>query len=298
MFLTEDAPPRSLSNASISTYDFPEDAARALGAAARHGAARSRPASPLAALHPPPRRDEAAAVIARALAAGAEWLSPEEVDELARCYGLPLAADRLARTPREAAEAATELGGAVALKGVAPGLVHKTDVGAVRLALRGPTSVLRVAREMKRALRERGHAASGFLVQRVAPSGVELLVGFTSDPHFLPAVACASGGTAAELLADVAIRLAPLTERDVHEMPRALASFPVLAGHRGVPLGDVAALEDVLRRVSAIADDLPAIAELDCNPVVVSPDGATIVDMRVRVRAPGPHAPIGSLQGP
>jgi acyl-CoA synthetase (NDP forming) len=99
-------------------------------------------------------------------------------------------------------------------------------------------------------------------------------------------------------LADIAIRLAPLTERDVHEMPRALASFPMLAGHRGAPVGDVAALEDVLRRVSAIADDLPAVAELDCNPVVVSPDGATIVDMRVRVRAPGPHAPIGSLQGP
>jgi acyl-CoA synthetase (NDP forming) len=132
----------------------------------------------------------------------------------------------------------------------------------------------------------------------MAPPGVELLVGFTSDPGFGPVIACAAGGTAVELRADAAIRLAPLTERDVHDMPRSLATFPLLAGHRGAPRADVEALEDVLRRVSALADDLPAIAELDCNPVIVSPGGATIVDMRVRVRPPDPPAPIGSVQGP
>jgi GNAT superfamily N-acetyltransferase len=105
-------------------------------------------------------------------------------------------------------------------------------------------------------------------------------------------------GAAAELLADKAVRLAPLTERDVHELLRSLATFPLLAGHRGAPPADVAALEDVLRRVSALADDLPAVADVDCNPVVVAADGAAIVDMRVRVRPPVPRAPIGSLQGP
>jgi acyl-CoA synthetase (NDP forming) len=249
-------------------------------------------------VEPAPRRDEAAAVVARALASGTDWLAPDAIEQLARCYGLPLVAGQLVDTPAQAARAAAELGGAVALKAVAPGLVHKTDAGAVRLALRGRTAVLRAAREMKQSLHAAGHALTGFHVQRMAPPGAELLVGVTSDPQFGPVIACAAGGTAVELLADAAIRLAPLSERDVHEMPRSLATFPLLDGHRGAPRMDVDALEDVLRRVSALADDLPAIAELDCNPVLLSHRGAAIVDMRVRVRPTPAPAPIGSLQGP
>src|SRR5918995_1398357 len=128
---------------------------------------------------------------------------------------------------------------------------------------------------------------AGFLVQRMARPGVELLVGVTHDPLFGPVVACAAGGTAVELLADASVRLAPLTERDVHEMPRELATFPLLAGHRGAPVADV----------DALANDHPSIAELDCNPVIVTPAGATIVDMRTRVHPPAPRAPVGSLQG-
>ena len=193
VFLTGDAPPPSLRDASIPVFDFPEDAARALGAAARHGVARARPSSPLAEVRPPPLRDAAAAMVARALASDAKWLEPSTVEEIARCYGLPLVTGRLVRTPQEAAELAGELGGAVALKAVAPDLVHKTDAGAVRLGLRGSTAVLHAARAMKRALRERGHVTTGFVVQRMAPPGVELLVGFTSDSHFGPVIACAAG---------------------------------------------------------------------------------------------------------
>jgi acetate---CoA ligase (ADP-forming) len=298
VFLTGQEPPPVLREAGIPVHGFPEDAARALGAAARYGATQARPPSPQAEVQPAPRRDEAAAVIARALASGADWLAPGAVEELARCYGLPLVPGRLVQTARHAADAAAELGGPVALKAVALGLVHKTDAGAVRLGLRGRTAVLRAAREMKRSLRASGQTLSGFHVQRMAAPGAELLVGFTTDPLFGPVLACAAGGTAVELLADSAIRLAPLTERDVHEMPRSLATFPLLTGHRGAPTADVAALEDVLRRASALAEDLPAIAELDCNPVLVSTQGAAIVDMRVRVRAAAPAAPIGSRQGP
>ena len=81
-------------------------------------------------------------------------------------------------------------------------------------------------------------------------------------------------------------------------MPRALRTFPLLAGHRGSPAADLAALEDILRRVSALAEDLPAVAELDCNPVIAGPHGAAIADMRVRVTGAAGHGPIGSLQGP
>ena len=297
VFLTGQEPPSALPDAGIPVLAFPEDAAYALGAAARYGVARALPVSPTAEALPPPLRDEAEAVIAGALAAGAEWLTPGAVADLARCYGLPLVAGSFAHSPRDAAAIAAKHAAPVALKGVALGLVHKSDAGAVRLGLRSSSAVLRAAHEMERALREAGHTPAGFLVQAMSSPGVELLVGFTNDEHFGPVMACAAGGTAAELLADAAIRLAPLTERDVHDMPRSLATFPLLAGHRGSPTADVRALEDVLCRVSALADDLPSVAELDCNPVVVSPDGAAIVDMRVRVHAAAPIVPIGSLQG-
>jgi acyl-CoA synthetase (NDP forming) len=293
VLLTGAEPPARLRAAGIPTYAFPEDAARALGAAARRTRALDRQDSPPAEVRPAPFRDEAAALLAGALASGLDWLEPDAVDQLARCYGLPFVSGRLTRTPAAAADAPAELGSAVALKAIGPGLLHKTDVG----GLRGKSAVLRAARAMRADLRGAGLEPTGFLVQPMAEKGVELLVGVTHDPTFGPVVACAAGGTAAELLADASVRLAPLSERDIHEMPRALATFLLLAGHRGAPKADVAALEDVLRRVSALADDHAAIAELDCNPVVVTTSGAAIVDMRVRVHPAPPPAPLGALQG-
>jgi acyl-CoA synthetase (NDP forming)/GNAT superfamily N-acetyltransferase len=298
VFLSGSVPPPALAAASVPVFAFPEDAARALAAAARYGAARAAPAPVPASVTPAPLRDEAAAVLADALASGSEWLAPEAAAELARCYGLPLVESRFARTPREAASAAAELAGPVALKAVALGLVHKTDAGALRLGLTGRSAVLRAARELRRELVAAGHPPTGFLVQRMATPGVELLVGISGDPLFGPVIACAAGGTATELLADASIRLAPLTEDDVQAMPRELRTFPLLDGHRGAAPADVAALEDVLRRVSLLATEQAAIAELDCNPVIVSAEGAAIVDFRVRVRPPSHRAPIGSLQGP
>jgi acyl-CoA synthetase (NDP forming) len=102
---------------------------------------------------------------------------------------------------------------------------------------------------------------------------------------FGPVVACGAGGTAVELLKDVAVRLAPLTDRDAAEMVRSLATFPLLDGYRGAPKADVAALEDLLLRVSALVEAHPEIAELDCNPVKVLLDRVVVVDARIRVEA-------------
>jgi acyl-CoA synthetase (NDP forming)/GNAT superfamily N-acetyltransferase len=296
--LSGEPAPACLRDAGIPVYAFPEDAAGALAAAARHGAAIARPISPRAQVSPPAQRDEAAAILASALATGGGWLQPQAVDALALCYALPVVHAQAARTPADAAQLAGALDGAVALKAVVPGLVHKSDAGAVRLGLTSPTAVLRAARRMRATLGASGHAPAGFLVQPMVAPGVELLVGVTHDPLFGPVVACAAGGAAAELLADASVRLAPLSERDVHEMPRALKTYPLLAGHSGAPAANVAALENVLRRVSALADDHPAIAELDCNPVILTQGGAAIVDIRVRVQTvPPPPARIGSRQG-
>jgi acyl-CoA synthetase (NDP forming) len=117
----------------------------------------------------------------------------------------------------------------------------------------------------------------------MAGTGVEMHVGVTTDGLVGPLVACAAGGVAAELIDDVSVRVAPLEPDDPAEMIRDLATFPLLDGYRGAPPADVGALEDVLRRVSALATDHPSIAELDCNPVLVGPHGAAIVDMRVRI---------------
>jgi acyl-CoA synthetase (NDP forming)/RimJ/RimL family protein N-acetyltransferase len=291
-FLTEQPTPEALRAAGIPDFGLPEDAARALGAAAGRGRWLAKPDARLAEVTPPPDRDAAAALVAEALADGRGWMAAGAVRRLAECYGLPVAAQRLARTAAEAADAAVELGGFVAIKAMARGLIHKSDAGAVALGIRGKAATLRTAREMSARLHAAGLRVDAFLVQAMAEPGIELLVGVTSDPVFGPVVACAAGGTATELLADSTVRLAPLTEADVHDMPRELAMSPLLRGHRGAPPADVAALEDVLRRVGALADDLPAIAELDCNPVVVGPAGAVIVDMRVRVQTPAPHRPV------
>jgi acetate---CoA ligase (ADP-forming) len=137
-----------------------------------------------------------------------------------------------------------------------------------------------------------GHHLERFLVQRMAPPGVELLVGVVHDPSFGPVLACGAGGTAVELLRDVAVRITPLTGSDAAAMLRSLKTFPLLDGYRGAPSANVGAVEQLLLRVSAMVEDHPAIAELDCNPVIASPAGAVVVDARIRVEAPAPPVPL------
>jgi acetyl coenzyme A synthetase (ADP forming)-like protein len=280
----------------VPCYQFPEEAARALARAATRGEWLRQPEAHVPEL-PGIRRDEAAAVLAEALRGGPRWLTVEESARLLDCYGLPLAEWRQARTPQQAGELAEELGGRVALKAVVPGLLHKTEAGAVRLDLRGRRAVTRAAGDLKRALARNGHKAAGFLVQRMASGVAELLVGMIHDATFGPVVACGAGGTSAELLGDVAVRLAPLTDRDAAELLRSLKTSALLEGWRGAPKADLASLEDLLLRVGALADNHPEIAELDCNPVVAGADGAVIVDVRVRVEPAAPPLPLGARRG-
>jgi acyl-CoA synthetase (NDP forming)/RimJ/RimL family protein N-acetyltransferase len=276
--------------AGVPAFGTPEEAARALGHAVRYGrwratADESPPA--LAGID----EDAAAALVAQRLSAGSGWLEPEDVDALLACYGIRRPAWRVARSAAAAGRCAAELGEPVAVKVLAPGLVHKSDVGAVRLGVRGVAATIRAARAAAADVRAAGHEPTGFLVQTMVPEGIEMLAGVVSDPDFGPVVACGAGGRAVELLGDVAVRLAPLTRRDAHEMVRGLRTFPLLDGYRGAPVCDVGALEDVLLRLSALAAARPEIAELDCDPVLVSPHGAVAVDARIRVAPPAPLRP-------
>jgi acyl-CoA synthetase (NDP forming)/GNAT superfamily N-acetyltransferase len=278
---------------SLAVYTTPEHAARAVG----HVARRARH---LQTLDPPPHAltgvdlDAAAATIAEALTEPA-WLGPAATARLLGAYGLPLAPFALAVTPRDAGARAASFGGEVALKAIVPGLLHKSDVGAVLLGLSGAAQVERAAREMNAALIATGTPGEGFLVQEMTRPGVEMLVGVVADPRFGPVVACAAGGTAAELLGDVQVRLAPVAASEAATMVRALRTFPLLDGYRGAPHSDVAALEDVVVRAAALAAAHPEVIELDLNPVVVSPAGAVIVDARVRVARVPPRTSLTTL---
>jgi acetate---CoA ligase (ADP-forming) len=296
VFMSSEGPPEELRAGSVQVpgYEFPEAAARAVALAAGYGRWRARPEGPLAG--PPDTHPErAAAIISQALARGAEWLEPRAVVELLDCYGLPLVPTQVVSGPTEAVAAAEKIGGPVALKAVAPGLVHKTDAGGVRLGLQGARAIRGAAAEIEAAITASGRTLDGLIVQPMAPAGVELIVGVVNDHNFGPVLACGAGGTAAELLRDVAVRITPVSERDAQEMLRSLRTFPLLDGYRGAPRTDLGAIEDVLLRISALVDTHPEIAELDCNPVVASPEGARILDARVRVEAPPPVPPMLSL---
>jgi acetyl coenzyme A synthetase (ADP forming)-like protein len=290
VFVTSLSAPEGLhaDGCTIPAYAFPESAARALALATRYAEWRARPAAPKA--RPAGLRREAAeALIARALEAGGGWLDPAEVQQLLECYGLPLVEQRLTDSPEQVELAARVLGGAVVLKAVVPGLVHRTEVGAVTLGIVDPVAAHASAAEMRARL-----GATRFLVQRMAPGGVEMLAGVVHDPQFGPILACGAGGVAVELLKDIAIRLTPLAAADATEMVSELRTSPLLNGFRGAPAVDRAAFEDLLVRLAALADDLPHVAEIDCNPVLVSSKGALIVDARVRV-AEAPHPrPLGA----
>jgi acyl-CoA synthetase (NDP forming) len=138
-----------------------------------------------------------------------------------------------------------------------------------------------------------GHAPTGFLVQRMIADGVEMIVGLIQDPSFGPVLACGARGVTAELIQDVSVRLTPLPERDPSDMVRELRTYPLLCGYRGAPSCDVAALEDVLRRLATLAEDLPQVVEMDCNPLKVSQVGA-VVDARIRVAPVEAPRPLGA----
>lgn len=269
------------SDLRLPSYAFPEDAASALARVARYAEWRARPVEAPTAF-PDLRRDEGTAIVATALGRNAEWLNSEEVWKLLTCYGIPVLQQRVVAGLDDVGPAAAELGGPVALKAIAPGLLHKTEAGAVRLGLSG-TDVAAAAREMDARLRAAGMKPSGFVLQRMAAPGVEMIVGVVHDRQFGPVVACGAGGVLVELIKDVSVRLAPLTRRDAEEMVRELKSFPLLTGYRGASPGDVGALVEAVLRVSQLVEDLPQIAELDLNPILVHEQGATVVDARIRV---------------
>jgi acetyl coenzyme A synthetase (ADP forming)-like protein len=273
--------------APLPCYPFPESAVIALARAAAYGEWKRRPAGRVPAL-----RDvdasRARAVIERALARGGGWLGPVETEELLTAFGIAAVPLRLARTAAEAAAAASGLGFPVAVKAVGPAILHKTEVGGVRLGLANEADVAAAARDLKKQL---GDDLTDFLIQPMVPGGVEVIAGVTNDPTFGPLVLYGSGGTLVELMADVAFRLQPLTDADVDSMLDEVRGSALLRGYRGAPKLDESALKDLLLRLSLLVETCPEVREMDLNPVKVLPRGVRVLDARVRVERRRPAPP-------
>ncbi len=278
----------------IPAYPFPESAARALSRAVQYGKWLSEPRGRVAHFDGL-RKLEAASVVSNALASGRRWLSPDEADRLLSCYGIPMAKSADAKTPEEAGRAALGFGGSVVLKAVSPSLVHKSDVGGVKVGI-SSGQVAGEANDMAEKLARRGIGDVSFLVQEMVPDAVEMFVGVTNDVNFGPLLACGAGGALVELVRDVAVKLTPLTDREAHQMVRSLKTFPLLEGYRGGPARDVKALEEIILRLSELVEDLPQVDELDLNPVMVLAEGrgAVVVDSRVHVAEGAPELPLGA----
>ena len=296
VFMDSGGIPAELSSPRVRVpgYAFPEPAAQAVALAVRHARWRTRDRGSVPSIEGL-RSVEAAAMISRELARGEGWLSPTCVAHLFDCFGLPLISTTVVPDGQTAAAVAEKLGVPVALKAVARGLLHKSDAGGVRLGLASPAAVGAAAEEIERAVAAAGHELEGLVVQPMAPEGVEMLLGVVNDHSFGPVIACGAGGVSAELIKDVSVRITPLTDVDARDMVRTLRTFPLLDGYRGAPRRDVAAIEDVLLRLSAMVESHAEIVELDCNPLIAGTDGALIVDARVRVETAAPPRPMASI---
>ncbi|QES47039.1 GNAT family N-acetyltransferase [Streptomyces venezuelae] len=279
-------------HATVPAYADPQSAAQALVHAADRTEWLARPTGTVADLQAidPSRAVE---VVTEFLSAHPDggWADPGTCAGLLDCYGIPQVPWEWAHNESDAVSAALRFrdgyGGAV-LKAYWPGLVHKSEEHAVRLDLQDDAQVSAAYRDL--ADRFRGKLA-GVLVQPMARRGVELFAGVVQDAVFGPLVMFGLGGTATEVLADHAARLAPLTDQDVHDLVSAPRCAPLLFGHRGAEPVDLDGLGQLLLRLSRMANDLPHITEADLNPVIARPDGMDIVDVRMHLEPSRPFDP-------
>jgi acyl-CoA synthetase (NDP forming)/RimJ/RimL family protein N-acetyltransferase len=266
-----------------------EDAVGALAGAVRHAAWREHAGDPLV---DPPGIDPVAAreVLAETLEAlppgRRARLDQDTAVRLLACYGVEVLPSTTVTDPDEAIAAADAIGWPVALKTTDEVLRHRADLGGVRLDLTDADALREAMALMAARTTEVLGRASTFEVQAMAPPGVACVVRGAEDDLYGPVVSFGLGGDATELLGDVSHRITPLTATDVTEMVRSVRAAPRLLGHRGLPVVDVAALEDVIARVSTLTDDLPEVVAVTLNPVIVGERGARITSFSVEVAHP------------
>ncbi|MEU0793893.1 GNAT family N-acetyltransferase [Amycolatopsis sp. NPDC005961] len=295
-FLAAEGVPRELAvstddgvptRGSIPSYPSPERAVNALARIVRYAAWRQRPQGTL--VTPPGIHTEQAQVIVRELLEGEDGrttlLSDTDVVRLLGCYGIDVVPFRVASTVDEAVAAAAELGYPVTLKAVDERLRGRPDLAGVRLDLASADSV-RTAYETLREISD----DDDVYVQRMAPKGLSCVIGLQDDPSFGTLVSFGLSGLVSTLLGDRAYRAVPLTDVDAATLLREPRTAPLLTGYRGDEPADLAALQDMVLRVAALAEDNPEVRSLVLDPILASPDGAFVANARL-VLGPPPSRP-------
>ncbi len=275
-----------LETANIPNYSFPERAARALAAMARYCEWVHRPRTEFRIFRDV-QIEQARGIIARAQREGRSVLLEPEAHDLLRAYGFPMLKYRLAKTEEEALLAAREIGYPVVLKIVSPDIVHKFDVGGVKLNIQNDTELREGYRRMLNDVRKAKPDAQirGVFVQEFVQGGKETILGLKRDPLFGPLLMFGLGGIYVEALRDVTFRMAPIRELGAHRMIRQIRGFKILEGFRGEPPSDIEAIAEALLRLSQLATELEELVELDMNPLIVFERGrgARVVDARIVV---------------
>lgn len=216
---------------------------------------------------------------------GQSQVGPQDCRTVLDAYGINFAPFRVASGFEEAKEIAQQIGYPVALKIVSPQILHKTDVGGVALDVKGRVELEDAFDNMMYGVRRAmpGAEIEGVCIQKMMPKGRELILGMTKDPQFGPLVMVGLGGIYVELFHDVTFRLAPISPGEATRMLRELKAFALLEGLRGEKRADIGALEEVIMRLSQLAVENEALAEMDINPLMVynSGGGYTCVDVRM-----------------
>ncbi len=221
-------------------------------------------------------------ILNKAKKEGRHLLTEIESKELLKQAGVNVVETKLASSKQEAISLSQQLGFPVVLKIVSPDVVHKSDVGGVKLNLKTSTQVGKAYDEIMSAVKKKYPQAiiHGVSVQKMAKPGLEVIIGMTQDAQFGPVLMFGLGGILVELLKDVSFRIVPLTSHDAHEMIREIKGAPLLEGFRGQEKIDVANLEKLLLRLSDFVEQYPEIKELDLNPIFAYSKGSVAVDAR------------------
>jgi acyl-CoA synthetase (NDP forming) len=222
-------------------------------------------------------------IINKALKEGRTKLLEHEALYLVKYYGAEIAEAELAHTPEEAARIADKIGYPVVVKIVSPDISHKSDVGGVIVGLKTPGEVMEAASKIIENVRRNAPGAriTGLLVQKMAPKGLEVIVGGLRDNIFGPVVMFGLGGIFVEVLKDVSFRIAPITEEDALEMMGEIKSARLLDGYRGQPPVDKKAIAKIILAVAKLLEENPQVNSIDLNPVIAYEKGAVVADARV-----------------
>lgn len=279
---------RSLEAGGLAVIDYPEAASSALAHFARVGSAAFSKTIPM---REPEGIDIEAAreLITAAESAGQCQLGEATSIAILSHFGFPFLESHVAHSAAEAAAHAAALGRPVALKIISPDIIHKSEVGGVRLAV-APETAGEAFTELLETVRRHAPEArldGALIVEMAAPGGTEIILGLKHEPGLGPLFVVGLGGIYVETLADISLRFLPLTEDDLDSMLRELRAYPILAGTRGKAGIDLERLKDLMRRLASFAAAFPEVTELDLNPVLAfrEADAFRILDARLTLRA-------------